>query len=444
MGKEEKHPEEKAELETQVELKKEPLKTEVKTPAQNKKRTKGKPVRDDREQISSKDKTILIIEDDTKFAKILFDLAHEKGYKCLIAKDGESGLQYANHYNPSAIILDIKLPGMDGWAVMEKLKDNQNTRHIPVHFMTAAKKTIEAMRMGAIGYLTKPISMQKLDKAFKKIEDAISKDIKNLLIVEDDKDQQKSIKELIGNGDVRIKAVEKGEDAYKLLSKKSFDCVILDLGLEDISGFELLEKIRKDKNISHIPIITYTGKELSKEENLKLEKYSESIIIKGAKSPERLLEETSLFLHRVENNLPEEKKKVMRIIHDKESIFEGKHILVVDDDIRNVYALTNILEEKKMEVLIAQNGKEALQCLTNNSRVDLVLMDIMMPEMDGYETMREIRKIGKFKNLPIIAVTAKAMKGDRSKCIEAGANDYLSKPIDMGKLFSLLRVWLYR
>ena len=411
---------------------------------EEKRKPKKQALADDRKKIGKKDRSILIIEDDLRFARILLEHSHKKGFKCIVATDGEDGLEFAAEYKPHAIILDVNLPGIDGWTVMEKLKDNAVTRHIPVHFITATKKTMEAMRMGAIGFLSKPVSIKNLNGAFVKIEETISKDIKNLLVVEDDEDQRKSILELIGNGDVHTKAVARGEDAYQLLKKKNFDCVILDLGLEDISGFDLLEKIRKDKAISHIPIITYTGKELSREENLILKKYSESIIIKGARSPERLLEETSLFLHRIEKNLPEDKQKMLRIIHDKEEIFENKNVLVVDDDIRNVYAITNILEEKKMNVSIAQNGREALDSLKNNGRVDLVLMDIMMPEMDGYETMREIRKQVKFNNLPIIAITAKAMKGDKNKCIEAGANDYLSKPIDTEKLFSLMRVWLYK
>ena len=401
-------------------------------------------IADDRANVIAGDRTLLIIEDDANFAKILVDLAQKRGFKCIATDNGEDGLEYADEFKPSAIILDIKLPGMDGWAVMEKLKENGPTRHIPVHFMTASQTNIEAMKMGAIGCLTKPIGIETLNDAFQKIEEVISKDIKNLMIVEDDEVQRKSIMELIGNTDVEITAVGKGEEAYRLLTEKKFDCLILDLGLEDISGFDLLEKIKKDKSISAIPVITYTGKELSKKEEMKLKKYSDSIIIKGAKSPERLLEETSLFLHRLEKNLPQDRQGHKKIVHDREAIFQDKKILVVDDDIRNVYALTNILEAKDMEVVIAQNGKEALERLGNSGRIDLVLIDIMMPEMDGYETMKEIRKEPKFRNLPIIAVTAKAMKGDRSKCIEAGANDYLSKPIDMDKLFSLLRVWLYR
>lgn len=399
---------------------------------------------DDRKNTSPGDKSILIIEDDMKFAKILYDLAHERDFKCLIAEDGEQGLVMANQYKPSAVILDVSLPGIDGWTVMEKLKDNPETWHIPVHFMSASEKTIDAMKMGAIGFLTKPISPKKLNQAFKKIEDTLAKTIKKLLVVEDDEVQRKSIIELIGNGDVKTISAETGKKALKLLKSKHFDCMILDLGLEDISGFELVEEMKNDPDIPNVPIIIYTGKELTKKEQTQLQKHAESIIIKGVKSPERLLDETTLFLHRIEKNLPEEKQKILRLLHDKEKIFQDKKILIVDDDMRNVFALASILEEKKIKTAIAQNGKESLEVLRKNPNVDLVLMDIMMPEMDGYEAIQEIRKIKKFQNLPIIAVTAKAMKGDRNKCIEAGANDYLAKPVNTEKLFSLLRVWLYQ
>ena len=399
---------------------------------------------DDRSDIDANDRMILIIEDDVKFAKILIDLAHERKFKCLIAQQGRKGLQLAEDYKPDAIILDIGLPDIDGWKVMEKLKDNSDTRHIPVHFMSASDKYMEAMRMGAIGFVSKPVSMEGLEEAFTRIEDIISKTIKNLLVVEDDENQRKSILELIGNNDVRTTAVESGREAFELLKTNTYDCMVLDLGLDDISGFELLQMIEGEKTITHIPIIIYTGKDISRQEEAKLKKHAESIIIKGVRSPDRLFDEVSLFLHRIESNLPEEKQKILRMIHDKEMLFQGKKILLVDDDMRNVFALSNVLEEKGMQVIIGKDGKEGLDMLGQNSKIDLVLMDIMMPEMDGYETMRRIRKEDKYKNLPIIALTAKAMKGDRTKCIQAGANDYLSKPVDPDKLLSLLRVWLYR
>jgi len=399
---------------------------------------------DDRETLKESDHTILIVEDDVKFARILTDLAHERDFKCLVAQRGEMGLQFAEKYKPDAIILDIGLPDIDGWTVMERLKNNPGTRHIPVHFMSASDKTMEAMRMGAIGFLSKPVSMEGLEGAFTRIEAIISKTIKNLLVVEDDEAQRKSIIELIGNSDVRTTAIESGKKAYDLLKTNNYDCMVLDLGLEDISGFELLRMIEADEEITHIPIIIYTGKEISRKEEEKLKQHAESIIIKGVKSPDRLFDEVTLFLHRVEANLPEDKQKILRMIHDKETLFQDKKILLVDDDMRNVFALSNVLEEKGMKVLIGKNGREGVDLLNENKDVDLVLMDIMMPEMDGYQAMREIRNNGGHNNVPIIALTAKAMKGDKNKCIEAGANDYISKPVDPDNLLSMLRVWLYR
>lgn len=393
--------------------------------------------------LSYSDKTMLIIEDDFKFAKILMDLTQLRGFKCLHADTGEKGVQLANKHLPSAIMTDIGLPGMDGWAVMQKLKDNHKTRHIPVYFMSASNKTMQAMRMGAIGFLAKPVNMDDLEKAFDRIEETLSKTVKQLLVVEDDEIQQKSILELIGNGDVETTAVSMGAEALNQLKSKNFDCMILDLGLSDMTGFELLEKIKEENSIRRLPIIVYTGKELTREEEHKLRSYAKSIIIKGVKSPERLLDEVSLFLHRNEGNLQEKQAKMLRNIPGKEVSLKNKKVLVVDDDMRNVFALTNILEDNGMQIVIGKNGVEGLAKLDKNPDTDLVLMDIMMPEMDGFEAMTEIRKKQKFQKLPIIALTAKAMKGDKNKCIDAGANDYLAKPIDSDKLLSLMRVWLH-
>jgi len=326
---------------------------------------------------------------------------------------------------------------------MERLKNNIKTRHIPVHFISAADKSLEAMKMGAIGYLTKPVSPGKLDEAFKKIENIISKPIKKILVVEDDEIMRKSIVNLLNDDSLKITATESGEEAYKLLLKEKFDCQILDLGLKDMSGFDLLERIRNNKNIIDLPIIIYTGKDLSKEEETKLNKYADSIILKGARSFERLLSESTLFLHQLEADMPEEKRKILKSMHNKETVLDNKKILIVDDDMRNVFALSSLLEDKGIKTVVAKNGREGLEKLEENNDIDLVLMDIMMPEMDGYEATREIRKKKKYKNLPIIALTAKAMKEDREKCIAAGANDYLAKPVDTEKLLSLLRVWLY-
>ena len=400
-------------------------------------------VEDDRKGIAAEDKSLLIIEDDRAFAQIMRDFARERGFKCIVAEDGESGLHFADYYKPNAIVLDIGLPGIDGWTVMERLKDNSDLRHIPVHFMSANDSTLDAMRMGAIGYLTKPVDMNKVDKAFGKIEDIISKPVSRLLVVEDDEVQRESIEALIGNEDVSITAVGTGKEALQELEGCNYDCMVLDLGLEDMSGFELLESIRTSETAARVPIIIYTGRELTRDEEKELNRYAESIIIKGVKSPERLLDETALFLHRVEANLPEEQRGMLKMIHDKEAVLNGKTMLLVDDDMRNVFALSSVLEEKGMEVLIAKNGLECLDKLKEESNIDGILMDIMMPKMDGYEAMREIRKQPEFAKLPIIALTAKAMKGDRSKCIEAGASDYLAKPVNTDKLLSMLRVWLY-
>ena len=408
--------------------------------------TEMESVRDDRKTITSDDKSVLIIEDDPKFAEILLDLARERGFKGLIAGSGETGLHFADYYKPSAVILDIGLPGIDGWSIMERLKSNASTRHIPVHFISAADKSRDAMEMGAIGYLTKPVTIEELETVFKRIEGLIAKRVGHLLVVEDDDISRKSIVELLQDKDkdVRIKAVGTGSEAYELLKTETYDCMVLDLGLGDISGFDLLKKIRSEKNIDKIPVIIYTGKELSKEDETVLRKQADSIIIKGARSHERLLDETTLFLHRVETDLPEQKQKMIRTVHDKESVFKDKKALIVDDDMRNVFAVSNILEEKGMEVLVGKTGKEGLECLNAHPDIDLVLMDIMMPEMDGYEAMREIRKQERFISLPIIALTAKAMTGERNKCLEAGASDYLAKPFDIEQMLSLMRVWLYQ
>ena len=400
-------------------------------------------VEDDRNILSPEDKSVLIIEDDAKFARIIRDFARERDFKCIVAENGETGLHFADYYKPSAIILDIGLPGIDGWTVMERLKDNPDLRHIPVHFMSASDSSLEAMRMGAVGFLTKPVSIEMVESAFSRIEGIISKPVSKLLVVEDNKVQRDSILQLISGSDVETTAVATGNDALAELEKSVYDCVILDLGLPDMSGFTFLEKVSLSETIARVPIIIYTAQDLTREEEQKLNQYAESIIIKGAKSPERLLDESALFLHRVENELPEKQQKMLRMVHDKEALLAEKKVLLVDDDMRNVFALTHVLEEKSMNVVVARNGLEALDKLKENPDVNIVLMDIMMPQMDGYDAMREIRKNRAHDKLPIIALTAKAMKGDRGKCIEAGASDYLAKPVNTDKLLSMMRVWLY-
>ena len=400
-------------------------------------------IEDDRKNIDGSGKSLLIIEDDKRFSKVLRDIGRERGFSCILAQDGETGLHFADFYTPSAIMLDIGLPGIDGWTVMERLKENPKLRHIPVHFMSAADNSMDAMRMGAVGYLTKPVTVERVEETLNKLENVISRPVKKLLLVEDDDIQRNSIKELIGNSDVKTTAVESGAQALLELERESYDCMILDLGLADMSGFELLETIGGSEDIYRLPIIIYTGRELTSQEEVQLKKYAETIIVKGVKSPERLLDESALFLHRVEANLPEEKRQMLKLVHDQESVLNNRRILLVDDDMRNVFALSSILEERGLDITVARDGIECLEKLKENKKFDAILMDIMMPRMDGYETMQEIRKDIKYRKLPIIALTAKAMKGDRSKCIEAGASDYLAKPVNSDKLISMLRVWLY-
>jgi len=398
---------------------------------------------DDQENLMEGDKILLIIEDDVNFAHILLDMARGRGFKAIVALQGDKGLEMARHYLPDAIILDIQLPVMDGWAILGELKSSSATRHIPVHVISVIDDMKQGLMMGAIAYLKKPSSKDSLDKAFSHIESYTENQLKRLLIVEDDEIQRKAIIELIGHDDVVITAVSTGSEALNELHSQRYDCMVLDLMLTDMTGFELLDQIRDDQYLNDLPIIIYTGKELDSKEEMKLRKYAESIIIKDVKSPERLLDETTLFLHRVEANLPEDKRRILQKLHNKETLFEGKKILLVDDDIRNVFALSSVLEGYRMDVTFAENGREALEILDKNPEIDLVLMDMMMPEMDGYEAMTRIRQIPKFEKLPIIALTAKAMKEDRGKCIEAGASDYVKKPIQTDQLLSLMRVWLY-
>ncbi len=397
---------------------------------------------DDRNSITKDDKVVLIIEDDLNFASILLQQANKKGFKCLSAATGEDGLLLAAKYKPQAIILDMGLPGINGQDVLLELKANPSIRHIPVHIISANEHSLEPIKEGAIEYLTKPINKKDLEEAFNKIEKFVSRKIKNLLIIEDNENSRKAMKILIGQSDIKFLEAGNGKDAMAMYQENYIDCIILDIGLPDMSGFDLIHKLKDIKDHNIPPIIIYTGKELTKEENNELNKYAESIIVKGVKSEERLLDETALFLHRTISNLPESKQSMINNLHDKEAVFHSKTILLVDDDSRNVFALSKVLQERGMKILKAENGKIALEMLDSHPKVDMVLMDIMMPEMDGYEAMKRIRSQGKFKNLPVIALTAKAMKDDKQKCIDAGANDYIAKPIDVERILSLMRVWL--
>ncbi|HVD60162.1 MAG TPA: HAMP domain-containing protein [Gemmatimonadaceae bacterium] len=408
-------------------------------------RAKQYVVEDDHENIEPGDKTVLIIENDVNFAKVLLDMARQKQFKGIVALDGDNGLAAAQEYRPDAITLDIDLPGMDGWKVMERLKHDPNTRHIPIHIISGIERRQQGLKAGALAYLVKPVSQEALDEAFGRITNFLNDIPKHLLVVEDDEKQREAIVDLIAHEDVEITAVDSAEKAEEELnSGKHYDCVVLDLGLSGTSGFDFLEKIKSNPAMMELPIIIYTGKHLSAAEETRVKKYAETIIIKDAKSPERLLDETALFLHRVEAKLPDTKRKMLEQLHDADAVIAGKRVLIVDDDVRNIFSLTSVLEDHGMNVRFSENGKDALAALESDPEVDVILMDVMMPEMDGYETMQKIREDARFKSLPIIALTAKAMKGDREKCIAAGASDYIMKPVDTEQLISLLRVWLYK
>lgn len=398
---------------------------------------------DDRDKINNEADVILIIEDDLKFAGLLGDICREKGFRCIICQTGEEGLELSRKYRIKGIILDINLPGMDGWDVLENLKNTPETRHIPVHIISGYQETIEAYNKGAVGYLTKPVTKDKIETALQHMQQFMSGKIRSLLIIEDDRNLRKSIRMLLDAKDISISEANSAGDAIKQISAENFDCIVLDLGLPDMSGFEML-RILNEKNIRVPPVVVYTGKELTREENAELQQYTQNIIIKGVKSDERLLDETALFLHRVVKDMPDKQKKILVSLYDKEEMFRGKKILIVDDDMRNVFAITGVLEAGHMNVISAPDGKKALEMLEKNPDTDLVLMDIMMPHMDGYEAVRQIRNSKKLKSIPVIMLTAKAMKEDREKSLAAGANDYLSKPVDVEKLLNLMRIWLYQ
>lgn len=399
--------------------------------------------KDDRGRLDPSLKLLMVVEDDEAFAQVIRKLSHEVNFQCVMAHYAEEAVSMAEEYLPNAIILDIHLPDHSGLFVLDRLKENPLTRHIPVHVISANDFSQAALQMGAVGYLHKPAGRDDIIDVIRKLEGKLAQGIKKVLIVEDNSVQLESMKKLIADEDVEVAAVRTGAEAIDLLQSTSFDCLILDLTLPDMSGYEILERMNASDSLSHPPVIVYTGRELGRAEEEKLQRYSSSIILKGAKSPERLLSEVNLFLHQVESKMPAERQKVLQDLRDRERDLEGKNVLLVDDDVRNIFALKNALEQRGARIEIARNGREAVEKVKAKPGVDLVLMDIMMPEMNGYEATREIRRDPRFRALPIIAVTAKAMADDQEKCLEAGANDYLAKPIDLPKLLSLIRVWLH-
>ncbi|HWJ95033.1 MAG TPA: response regulator, partial [Telluria sp.] len=398
---------------------------------------------DDRGLIAPGDPSVLIVEDDDRFARVVLEFAREKNFKGIVTHRGDSALSLARDYLPSAILLDIDLPDIDGFTVLDRLKRDPNTRHIPVHVMSSLRERERALRSGAISYIHKPVGREQLQEEFTRIQKFLMGGKRSLLVVEDDAAQRDSIVSLIGATDVRIVTVGDGRGAMEALAGSHFDCMVLDLTLPDVSGFELLDKIGKDDKLRDLPIVIYTAQELSRKEVTKLKRYAKTIVIKDARSPERLLDETALFLHRSHASLPELQRRMLEEIHAADGGLAGRKVLIVDDDLRNIFALSSLLERQQMQVLFAENGRDGIEVLEKDPGIEIVLMDIMMPEMDGYDTMRAIRRIPKFKSLPIITLTAKAMKGDRDKCIAAGASDYITKPVDVAQLLSLMRVWLH-
>jgi CheY-like chemotaxis protein len=386
---------------------------------------------------------VLIIEDDGAFASILRDLAHELNFQCVIASGAEDGLQLARQYEPVAILLDIGLPDHSGLTVLELLKREPSTRHIPIHVISVHDYQQVAREMGAIGYALKPIEREALLETFRTLDAHLQREARRLLLLEDDPVQREAVAKLLANEGVEITSASTAEEALACLRSTTFDCMVLDLMLPGESGFDLLGKLGKEE-ASHPPVIVYTARALTGEEEQRLRQHAKSIIVMGARSPERLLEEVTLFLHQVEAELPPEKRRMLRSVRNREAVFEGRRILLVEDDVRNIFALTSSLEPKGAIVEVARNGREAIERLGEDPPIDLVLMDVMMPEMDGLSATRELRKDPRWAELPIIALTAKAMPDDRQACLEAGANDYIAKPIHLEKLLSMVRVWMPR
>jgi len=399
---------------------------------------------DDRESLQPEDAVLLVVEDDPHYGRILVALARQHGFKVVLARTGADALVLAGKHRPTAVSLDVFLPDMLGWTVLNQLKRNPDTRHIPVQILTIEDERQYGLERGAFSFITKSVTTEGLEEALERLKSFTASRLRRLLVVEDDPAEQLSITELLGHTDVEITSVGTGGAALEAMRAQSFDCVVLDLRLPDMSGFELLAQLQEDSRLRQTPIIVFTGRELSDQEEMELRKNAKSIVLKGVRSPERLLDETALFLHRVIADLPASKQEMIETLHESDEPLSGRKVLVVDDDIRNIFALNSLLERHNMQVITATNGEEAIKLVESTDDLSLVLMDVMMPEMDGYETMRRIRSNQQFRMLPIIALTAKAMKGDREKCLEAGASDYVAKPVNTDQLLSLVRMWLYR
>jgi len=399
-------------------------------------------IEDDRDNILPDDKVILIVEDDTPFAKTLLEFTRKRNYKGLVAVRGDVGIEMAKAYKPVAILLDIQLPVKDGWQVMEELKSSPDTRPIPVHIMSSLQVKKESLLKGAVDFINKPFAFEHMQEIFQKLEHALSRHPKKVLIVEENEQHAKALSYFLSNFNIQTEIATKVSDSVSALHKPDVNCVILDMGIPDKHAYETLEVVKKTPGLENLPIIIFTGKNLSKGEENRIKQYADSIVVKTAHSYQRILDEAGLFLHLVEEK-NKEKTKTSKKYSELQDVLKGKTVLLADDDVRNIFSLTKMLEQHQMKVIAATDGKEALKLLNENPAIDVVLMDMMMPELDGYETTTAIRQNIKYRNLPILAVTAKAMMGDREKCIAAGASDYISKPVDLDQLVSLLRVWLY-
>jgi CheY-like chemotaxis protein/signal transduction histidine kinase len=401
-------------------------------------------VPDDRNAIEPEDETLLVVEDDPHYASIIVSLARESGLKVLVAHTGAEALELAKQFRPTAVSLDVFLPDMLGWTVLSRLKQEPTLRHIPVQMLTLDEDRQHGLARGAFDFISKPVDAGELSGALGRVIQFSKPRKRRLLVVEDDPTEQMSIRELIAHDDIEIGTAVTGEEALQTLRDEDWDCIVLDLKLPDMSGFDVLEKLRAEGEARDVPVVVFTGKELSAEEDARLHTMARSIVVKGVESPERLLDETALFLHRVVSELPAEKQRMLERLHSSDEDLLGRTVLLVDDDARNIFALSSLLERRGMRVLTATTGREAIDLVSSTPELALVLMDIMMPEMDGYETIQNIRENPQHRRLPIIALTAKAMKGDREKCLEAGASDYLAKPVNTEQLLSSLRMWLHR
>jgi CheY-like chemotaxis protein len=384
------------------------------------------------------------VEDDPHYARILVDLARDKNFRVLVAMRGADAIELAKQYQPTAVSLDVFLPDMLGWSVLSQLKQNPLTRHIPVQIVTLDEDRQHGLARGAFSFVNKPTTSEGVEAALARITEYAKPRRKRLLVVEDNPAEQLSIAELLGYDDIEIETAGTGREALSAMRREPCDCVVLDLRLPDMTGFEVLEELRSDDALSDVPVVVFTGRELTAEEDARLHTMARSIVVKGVESPERLLDETALFLHRVVTELPPEKQRMIERLNSSDEDLVGRTVLLVDDDARNIFALSSVLERRGMQVLTATTGNEAIQLIESTPELAIVLMDIMMPEMDGYETMELIRQNPTFRRLPIIALTAKAMKGDREKCLEAGASDYLAKPVNTEQLLNALRMWLHR